>query len=598
MRIKIYLLILTFLLLAKIQSVRAQEKFDYPDNFRHYREMILEDNHYKTMEDADRDVYKFFFKEGEVFKKRTHPEKVTPRDRKKKVEFKEPMNLWQIVLDNLKPKNIFDFYTLTDQLNTPQRLAAAASIGYLMDMDRYVYAEWDKQMRRSKFWDNNGSWLSSSCDGFAEVGIAGVLSLTGNKKNQQVAQMLMESALGLRVIYIKRILGVTRPSELISNIGPSFNFDSMPSGHTWVAFSMATILGEAYNIKWLMYPLAAMSGLSRIQQNTHWPSDIVAGGLLGHLEARKILARHGYLDSTEIAESRIWNNTRVDVDGGLRVFYDSYANMESKDPILDRVGRLVWRWRVSQRISPSILFQANYHWRGQIPSIVNYNSAEDVLMDPRLAVKLGDRLAFLAGYTYSKVQFQDLGTSYHHPDRAELPEGLNYAKTFKQYDVNLGFIYRLSKDYYIKPEYKSYNADYWHYGDLDSRGGFGSVEIGTSPEKDHPTKAVLSYGAGYENADNAAYNFDRNVIRAKVTQNLGNHFVLKGSYLREYRDYKNWRGGYKADGTWQVAGVELSRNFNDSWNGEIGYYRRSLDSSIPGWPYKKDLYIVQVENRF
>ncbi|MCD4785975.1 MAG: phosphatase PAP2 family protein [Candidatus Eremiobacteraeota bacterium] len=595
-KIVLYIAILCALYLLNFNMAFSAD-FNYPDNFRQSREMVLDEDHHTTRENADREVYKYFFRPGEKFKIRQNPEKIDKKGWKR--HFKDRMNLWQIALDRLKPENIFDFYPLTDQLNTPQKIITAVSMGHFMDNDRKLYTDIEGGMAVSKFWDQNGSWLSSIADGFAEVAVAGALSLTGNKKNQQVAQMLMEAALSLRVVYIKRVLGVTRPSELVANIGASLTDDAFPSGHTSVAFSMATILGEAYDIKWITYPLALLSGLSRIQQNTHWLSDVFAGGLLGHLEARQILYRHGYIPSDEIAESHVWDNTKIDLDGSFRLYYDTYANLEGSDRILDRVGRLVWRWSITQKISPDILVQVNYHWRGQVPSIVSYNSDEDVLLNPRILAKVSNRIVIIAGYTYSKIQFNDLARTPHHPERGELPPGLDYIDVFGKKTCSAELMYKLSPDYYIKPGYSYSTYTYGTFLDLYSRGGRASVEIATSPERKKPTNILLSYSNGIEDAANPAYSFNRQILRAKLTQNLGKNFKLKASYINEKRKYNNWHSGFnKPDATWEVGGFEIQRKFSDSWNGELGYYRRTLASDITGWPYKKDIYFLQMNNRF
>lgn len=595
MRISIILILLAGFFFILSARAYCQVKFDYPDNFRQSREVILDDDHDTTVNEADRAAYEFFFKPGAVFKVRTHPVTTPKKERK----FKEPMNLWQIVLDRLKPENIFDFYPITSQLNTPQRLLTAVSMGYLMDNDRRFYTDIETGMRQSNFWKNNGSWLSSIADGLAEVGVAGALSLTGNKKNQQVAQMLMESALSLRIVYIKRVLGVTRPSELVSNIGLSHNYDSFPSGHTAVAFSMATILGEAYNLKWLTYPLALMSGLSRIQQNTHWTSDVFAGGLLGHLEARQILYRHGYISSDKIAESHVWDKTRVDIDGGYRVFYDSYSNIDSPDKILDRVGRLVWRYHITQQLSPAMLLQVNYHWRGQIPSIASYNSVEDVQVNPRLTMKLGSGTALLLGYTYNKVQFNDLGKSPHHSDVSQLPEGLDYIDKFGEKSSNCALLLRLSKDLMLKPEYSYSTYTYGSYSHLDSRGATVKLKLETSPERERKTDYSLELNTGFERARDTDYSFVRQGLNFDITHKLGERYRVRGLYQTEKRDYRNWDyGNYSPTAKWYYYGGELQRKFTDSWEGELGYYYRNLNSEIPGWAYRKNIYFLQFTNKF
>ncbi len=61
---------------------------------------------------------------------------------------------------------------------------------------------------------------------------------------------------------------------------------SFPSGHTMHAVSFA-VLYSAYlpDIAWLMVPFALLVGASRVVLGLHYPSDVVAGGVLGALLA-------------------------------------------------------------------------------------------------------------------------------------------------------------------------------------------------------------------------------------------------------------------------------------------------------------------------
>jgi membrane-associated phospholipid phosphatase len=86
----------------------------------------------------------------------------------------------------------------------------------------------------------------------------------------------------------KGITGRARPS---SGYGPHhwepFGGDqSFPSGHATGAFSVAAAIAAHYDNAWVAttaYTIASLVGVARIEQNAHWASDVVAGGLIGGL---------------------------------------------------------------------------------------------------------------------------------------------------------------------------------------------------------------------------------------------------------------------------------------------------------------------------
>jgi membrane-associated PAP2 superfamily phosphatase len=71
---------------------------------------------------------------------------------------------------------------------------------------------------------------------------------------------------------------------------------SFPSGHTIAAFSIATVFAKRHPhprwIPWVAYGLAATVGMSRISLQTHFPSDVFLGAVLGYHIAQDVV-RHG-----------------------------------------------------------------------------------------------------------------------------------------------------------------------------------------------------------------------------------------------------------------------------------------------------------------
>jgi membrane-associated phospholipid phosphatase len=62
--------------------------------------------------------------------------------------------------------------------------------------------------------------------------------------------------------------------------------DSFPSGHTAAAFAFAHVVADEYpswKVKLAVYGLAAATAFERVAGREHFPSDVLAGGAIGHL---------------------------------------------------------------------------------------------------------------------------------------------------------------------------------------------------------------------------------------------------------------------------------------------------------------------------
>jgi membrane-associated phospholipid phosphatase len=70
---------------------------------------------------------------------------------------------------------------------------------------------------------------------------------------------------------------------------------SFPSGHTSNAFCLATVVERHYGWKAGLpaYALASLVGVSRLQRNKHYLSDVLGGATLGYIVARTVVRVNG-----------------------------------------------------------------------------------------------------------------------------------------------------------------------------------------------------------------------------------------------------------------------------------------------------------------
>jgi membrane-associated phospholipid phosphatase len=135
------------------------------------------------------------------------------------------------------------------------------------------------------------------------IGIFGGLYLGGclthNVKLKRISLLCGESAAisGVIAVVGKHLIGRSRPYQ---GEGPDdyhpFSFGSgshsFPSGHTCTAFSIASCLTEEYDsplVGVASYLTAFLVGLSRINDNKHWASDVFVGSLLGISVGRTVV---------------------------------------------------------------------------------------------------------------------------------------------------------------------------------------------------------------------------------------------------------------------------------------------------------------------
>ena len=74
---------------------------------------------------------------------------------------------------------------------------------------------------------------------------------------------------------------------------------SFPSGHSMEAFALASVLSKEYSDKKLVvfgsYGLATAVSLARVGGLNHFPTDVLAGAVIGELIGRMVVNHHGHL---------------------------------------------------------------------------------------------------------------------------------------------------------------------------------------------------------------------------------------------------------------------------------------------------------------
>lgn len=103
------------------------------------------------------------------------------------------------------------------------------------------------------------------------------------------------AAAGAAAGAIKLAVGRSRPYETPGDadvIRPFSGHTSFPSGHTTVAFALAAGIDRETSarwVPWVVYPAAGLVGWSRLRDDQHWTSDVVAGALVGTWTAWKAI---------------------------------------------------------------------------------------------------------------------------------------------------------------------------------------------------------------------------------------------------------------------------------------------------------------------
>ena len=139
-------------------------------------------------------------------------------------------------------------------------------------------------------------WVSRLGDGVLWYSLFVALPLVfGAAAIPAMLQLLVTSLVSLSLYkWIKRKTGRERPYQkhhgVVVQIGRALDDYSFPSGHTLhaVAFS-AIAIAHFPVLAWGLVPFSILTAVSRVVLGLHYPTDVLAGALLGSLIAGAVL---------------------------------------------------------------------------------------------------------------------------------------------------------------------------------------------------------------------------------------------------------------------------------------------------------------------
>ena len=235
-----------------------------------------------------------------------------------------------------KPSNYFHLLsqTVIDGARRPFHLKSrewaqvgifSVALGTTLLLDRPINEEMQRLRAKSGAIRNSSPVITQlgGFTGLAVVGGFGVYGLIAKDQKMKTTVLLASQSFliaGVSTAGLKMITGRTRPDFFNHWKGPDYYFktnaaingycpeyNSFPSGHTSTAFSIATIFAKQYsNKKWVpvvSYGLASMVGVTRIIENRHWASDVLAGAALGYLCGNLVMANYKRMNKKKSAKN-------------------------------------------------------------------------------------------------------------------------------------------------------------------------------------------------------------------------------------------------------------------------------------------------------
>ena len=146
-----------------------------------------------------------------------------------------------------------------------------------------------------RFWRALFRGVSRLGDGVVWYALMGILLLAhGMGAWPTVGRMALAGLISLAIYkWLKTRTSRPRPCQVyaaISAAAPALDRFSFPSGHTLHAVSFSLVACAGYpQLASMLYPFALLVAISRPILGLHYPSDVLAGALIGALVAQFVL---------------------------------------------------------------------------------------------------------------------------------------------------------------------------------------------------------------------------------------------------------------------------------------------------------------------
>ena len=206
------------------------------------------------------------------------------------------------------PQNAWRIISAPYNFDTNDWLVAggvAATTGLLMLADKGINDTWRDDIRTGgldDFLDIMETFGDSQFVVFSSLGGYAVGELIGSERGKEAALLVAQSfvlSAGLTQV-LKFAFRRQRPDDSRDDQYSFFSSDAsktnsaFPSGHATNAFSMASVLTNVYDeqvpwLGWVLYPVATMTALARVNNERHWGSDVFLGSALGYFIGRMVV---------------------------------------------------------------------------------------------------------------------------------------------------------------------------------------------------------------------------------------------------------------------------------------------------------------------